>query len=379
MEILKIGGYIGKISASRKSRSNQFIFVNNRFIRSPYLNHAISASYEEYLGDGQHPVYFLYLDIDPDKIDVNIHPTKQEIKFEDERLIYNYIRVAVKHVLGKFTYTPSLDFDYDDSFNALSNRKEFKKNKHIDQKSNHFDPIKPNKNKDDWEKAFEILNTDISPNDNLIIKQEIPSSLNNDFNSKLDDHVVSERNVFQIHNSYVLKEVKSGFILIDQKYAHERILYEEYLSNYNSDESISLEQLMFPKVLSIEKTKVAVLRDFSEELSKFGFIIEEDEKDKFFIKALPANINDKKGISQLIVNIIDDYVAAVEIKLSFKENFSRALAKSNSRNRGSYLTVDEMNRLIDGLFKCENPYTTPSGKKCFIIIEMNEILKRFGR
>ncbi len=160
MEILNIFGFIGKLEACRKSRTNQYIFVNNRFIKSSYLNHAIFSTYEEYIEKGVFPVYFLFLEIDPDKIDINIHPTKQEIKFEDERLIYSYLKVAIKHVIGQFTFKPSLDFN-DNDFDAIvgsSNRGRG----NINTSSTYRNPkIEPNRSRDDWEKAFEVVGKDV--------------------------------------------------------------------------------------------------------------------------------------------------------------------------------------------------------------------------
>lgn len=379
MEILKINGFIGKINAARKSRTNQFLFVNNRYIKSNYLNHAITSCYREYIPEDQFPLFFLFLEIDPDKIDVNIHPTKQEIKFEDERLIYNYVKVAIKHILGKFTYTPSFDFDKNSSFDNLVIKNRTDQKAKINSGSGFSNEIKPNKNQDEWEKAFEILKDDNKTNNEVVENQEIPSKLNTGINDAFDDKTISLGQVFQLHNSHIVKQIKSGFILVDQKYAHERILYEEYLSNFNSQKKISLEQLMFPHVLNIDKTNENLLKSLLKDLEKFGFNLEEDKNKDILVKAVPANMIDKKGINQFIERILDDYLQNIEIQFSFHDHFARSLSKINARNKGEQLSNEEMNYLVDNLFNCENPYVNPNGKKTFIIIEMDEIIKRFNK
>ncbi len=378
MEILNIFGFIGKLEACRKSRTNQYIFVNNRFIKSSYLNHAIFSTYEEYIEKGVFPVYFLFLEIDPDKIDINIHPTKQEIKFEDERLIYSYLKVAIKHVIGQFTFKPSLDFN-DNDFDAIvgsSNRGRG----NINTSSTYRNPkIEPNRSRDDWEKAFEVVGKDVDEVKRSTDFQEIPSKLNSSKGILLDNqNIVSERKVFQLNNSYILKEVKSGFILIDQKNAHERILYEEYIKNYSFGKSVGMEQLLFPKVLDIDKSKVKFLNSVLDELSKFGFQVEIDKSERICVIAIPNNIIDKKSVYLALQDIIENSNDSLEIESLFKENFAKKMAKLNARKRDESLTIEEMIYLVDHLFKCDNPYNTPSGKKCFIKIEMEDIAKRFN-
>lgn len=380
MEILKINGFIGKINTARKSRTNQFIFVNNRFIRSNYLNHAITSCYREYISEDQFPLFFLFLEINPDKIDVNIHPTKQEIKFEDERLIYNYVKVAIKHVLGKFTYSPSLDFDNKSTFDTLIQKNRIENKEKYNSGSGFSNTITPNKNQDEWEKAFEILRDDNkTTNDKPIENLEIPSRLNTAINDTLDDNTISKGQIFQLHNSYIIKQIKSGFIMLDQKYAHQRVLYEEYLSNFNSQNKISLEQLMFPHVLNIDKSNEGLLKSLIKDLKNFGFNLEEDKNGDILVKAVPANMVNKKGINQFIERILDDYLKNIEIQFSFHDHFARSLSKVNARNRGEQLSIDEMNYLLDSLFNCENPYVSPNGYKTYIIIEMDEIFKRFNK
>ncbi len=379
MEILKVSGFIGKLEACRKSRTNQFLFVNNRFIKSSYLNHAIFSTYEEYIEKGVFPVYFLFLEIDPDKIDINIHPTKQEIKFEDERLIYSYLKVAIKHVIGQFTYKPTLDFNDNDFDNFVGSPNRIKED--IESSTSYKNPrITPDRNREDWEKAFEIVGKNDDEVERSTSFQELPSRLNSSEGLLMDNqNTISEGNVFQLHNSYILKEVKSGFLLIDQKNAHERILYEEYMRNYNFGKNVGMEQLLFPQVLDIDKNKVKFLDSVLDELSKFGFILEIDESKNICIKAIPSNIINKKSVYLALRDIIENSNESLEIESLFKEDFAKKLAKLNARKRDESLTIEEMIYLVENLFNCENPYNTPSGKKCFIKIEMDDIIKRFNQ
>jgi len=375
-ELLEISGYIGKIEAARKSRANQFFFVNNRFIKSNYLNHAINSTYEEYIQEGTYPMFFVFLEIDPDRIDINIHPTKQEIKFEDERLIYNYIKVSVKHVLAKHTYSPSLDFDTDSTFSSMMNQRktETTQNKY---KGFTNAPIKPNKNRDDWEKAFDIIKKDTNIEQDFVSK-EIPSSLNTLRNDELNEKDKITESVYQIHNSYILKQVKSGFILIDQRLAHKRVLYEEFLKIYENKANNSTEQLLFPHKIEIDKSKKNFLKNVVEDLAKFGFLIDLSDEEDILIKGIPTNMVNKKQLYQILEDVVEDLMDGIRMDFNFAEKFSIKLADINAYSRGAGMTQDEMSYLVEELFKCSNPYTDPNGKKCFVKIEMEEIIKRFS-
>lgn len=373
-ELLKIGGFIGKIEAARRTRANQFFFVNNRFIKSNYLNHALNSTYDEYLQEGTFPIFFLFLEIDPDRIDINIHPTKQEIKFEDERLIYNYIKVAVKHVLGKHTYSPSLDFDTDSTFQSILNNKggDIPREKNKYNTSSH---LKPNTNRDEWEKAFDIIKNDDS---SIEISQEFSSKLNISQPNSIDEAEDLNEVIYQLHNSYILKQVKSGFILIDQRIAHKRVLYEEFLKLYAQKENKSVEQLLFPHIIKIDNSEKTFIKKIVAELSNFGFILEVNNDNDISVQGIPTNMVNKKQLFQILEVIIDSLISGSGIDFSFVEKFSLKLANANAYNKGDKMNQKEMNYLVDELFKCSNPYTDPNGKKCFIKVEMEEILRKFN-
>ena len=378
MEIMSISGFAGKIDATRKTRSHQYIFVNNRFIKSNYLAHAIKAAYSEYIQEEQHPVYFLFLSVDPADIDVNIHPTKQEIKFEDERLIYNYIRVVFKRILGKFHYTPSLDFQNNQGLKieTLTGKKEY--NRDYDVKKSNISPNMKKTNSDDWEKAFEILHTDTEKEINQIKKDsiEIPSKLNKDSFDFDGEKSVEDSGLYQLNNSYILREVEDGFLLIDQYYSHFRVLYEKYL-NLLANGSVNIQQLMFPVSLAIDKSDGNILDSLLGEFKEIGFIIDKNENGEYLISGVPVFMENNNNITDVISVILEDYVDNKNISIDLKGKIAKIFARSNARNKGKTMTKEEMKYLVEKLFLCENPYKTPDGKKTFIKIDNNEIINRF--
>ena len=377
MELLSISGYVGKIDATRKTRSNQFIFVNTRFIKSNYLAHAVKTAYEEFIPDDQNPVYFLYLTTDPSNIDVNIHPTKQEIKFEDEKLIYNYIRVALKRILGKFHYTPSLDFDSDKNFDLISGSNI--KNTGYDPKSQStFISSKIKKSSsDEWEKAFEILHDNdkkISGPDRNI---EIPSKLNKESLDFEERESFTDLRLFQINKSYILKEVETGFLIIDQYYAHQRVLYEKYRELFATNKP-NIQQLLFPVTLSIDENDKVLLEKILQELKNYGFIITKNDKNEYLLEGVPAIVTNNNKTQDIINSILQEPADENDVLSGLNKKISGILARSNAKNKGQKLSVEEMNYLVESLFSCQNPYKSPNGKKTFIIIETNEIINRFN-
>ena len=379
MELLSISGFIGKIDATRKSRNNQFIFVNNRYIKSNYLAHAIKSAYEEYIPEDQNPIYFLFLSTDPANIDVNIHPTKQEIKFEDEKLIYNYIKVVIKKILGRFHYTPSLEFDIDKNFNLGSAGY----NKNVENDFGSGSNIVSSKMKktpsDEWEKAFEILNDKKeSLKDNIKSRNiEIPSKLNNDSLNFEEDEKISTSNLFQINRSYIVKEVETGILLIDQYYSHERILYEKYLNLFSSD-NYKIQQLLFPETIFVNDQDKDFLKEILPELKKFGFLIKIIEQDEILLEGVPALMGNHTKYGDIINDILQEPYKDSEIVSGLNKKIAGIIAGINAKNKGQKLTQEEMNYLVENLFACKNPYKSPKGKKTFIIIETKEIINRFN-
>ncbi len=371
---LKLTGFVGKPESSKKSRGDQYLFVNRRFIKSNYINHAIKIAYEDLIASDQTPIYFLFLDIDASKIDVNVHPTKQEIKFEEERLIYNYIRVAVRHALGQYSITPVLDFSRENTFTQRSN---VGTNKNADlynasQKSS----LEKEKLKN-WEQIYEGMIT-VEP-ENLNATSKFQSELITDEDEKRNTYnsdVITNR-PYQIHNAYVINPIKSGFLIIDQQRAMERIYYEEFLESIKNQEVLAQKKL-FPKPIELSAAKSEVIHSMKDHLFCMGLEIEEFGKNSFIIHSLPSGMESNIDESILIEELISQFQENVDMKLGFEESIAASLASKKATKRGKALEPVEMQILIDKLFACENPFTNAHGNKCFITMELDELKKRFN-
>jgi len=381
-DAVNITGLIGKPELSRKARNHQYLFVNQRFIKSNYLSHAVRFAYENTIPGDEYPPYFLFLEIDPEKIDVNIHPTKQEIKFEDEKLIYNYLRVTVRQALGKFSNTPLLDIETNTSFDQMIQLS--RQNRTFEPDSRPPHPSGGGTANNDWEQLYKDLWRDRSdPVTELIsesgLNLETFDKTASDLIGKTVDNEDFEtlNQPVQIHQSYILSQIKSGFILIDQKSAHERILYEKYLLALENAK-IPSQQELFPISLELNPEKAAVLLELLPKINALGFMIEEFGRNGFIIKGMPVGLEISSNPQDLILHIIDSYTENLEFHLGIHENLARSFAVNAAVKRGKKLTTGEMHLLIDELFACENPYNSPIGRKCFITYDLNEINRKFA-
>lgn len=369
-DFVTVSGFIGKPEMIKKSRGDQYFFVNRRFIKSNYLNHAVKIAYESLIPADHFPFYVLLLDIDPALIDINIHPTKQEVKFENERLIYNYVKVAVRHALGKYSITPSLDFE-------TSTREPFMAGaSHVDnqvipqaglagQPSHQGQSSQSDKHK--WLEFYD----EISQKNNLDNPEAI--TLSSDW-TEGEDELSRSAKSFQIHDSYIISPIKSGWIVIDQSTAHERILYERYKAQIR-ESSGSAQPSLFPETIQLTPNNAVVLESILPQLVALGFRIEKFGTTTFVINALPAESTDKSQ-TEFVEQLITTYVNNQELDLPIEENIARSLAKKMRIGKGQRLDDIEQQELIDKLFACEIPYTSPSGKKCFITYDLLEVEKR---
>lgn len=398
-DVLKISGFVGKPEFSRKTRGDQWFFVNSRFIKSTDLHQAVLQAFENLLPKENHPLYVIFFEIDPARIDVNVHPTKQEIKFEDEKLINNYLRVAIKHALGQHSIIPSLDFDQEVNFGSkfplqypeTSDLPSVFSNspKSADMvgrpKSDSGGQYSSIKN---WTKLFEGIEE--IPDDEFemegelfpVEQDEIPAitiesqwSLN-----KVESPPASSNNEHrkptQIHNIYILSPIKSGFLLIDQQNAHERILYEQFLKILNQREQTTQQQL-FPKTIQLSVGDSALMKNILPEVNMLGFDIQEFGENAFVINGLPSVLTNKIDEKQLVELLLEQFKQNMELKLEANENIARAMSRSASIKRGQSLSMEEMESLINQLFACELPFKSPSGKNCFITYGLDELAKRF--
>ncbi|HKP32047.1 MAG TPA: DNA mismatch repair endonuclease MutL [Chitinophagaceae bacterium] len=372
-DYLNISGFVGKPETSKKTRGDQYFFVNNRFIRSGYLNHAVMNAYQDMIGSDSFPVYVLFIDLDPAQIDINVHPTKQEIKFEDEKLVYAFVQAAVKHALAQFSITPTLDFDLDASIQQLDavskpftqEQKEAIASSNIyktftQQHQAHI--IEPERTSlPHWRDQSLTVNRTTLP--------EIPSH---------PFELLENVRPFQIHNNYVIASTNRGFLLVNQHLAHERILYERYVSALTG-QSISTQQSLFPVTINLSQSDSAIMLEILQDLQSLGYQVEAFGKDSFIVQGVPADVlegNEKQAIEELL-EAYKHFNS--DIKLSQREILIRALAKQHAIRSGKPITEKEMESLLSDLFKCKQPNTTPTGQPVYIEFKNEYLEKMFSR
>ena len=395
-DILRLYGFIGKPEYAKKTRGEQLFFINQRFIKSGYLNHAVLGAYEDLLSPDTYPLYVIFIDIAPSQIDINVHPTKQEIKFDDERLVYNYLKVTVRHALGQHSITPMLDFDQEGSFASTRIRPVSKgtagMDKNIEKRPSSIGDLEGRSKREEanlkhWEDLYqnpeggEDLPTPSS--DSMADPEEsftIESSFSGDDNTLEDDQrtfTKQQRAPYQVHASYIVSHIKSGFVLIDQQAAHERILYEEYIKILK-DQAASSQQQLFPRTLELAPAEAALLKDILEPINLLGFDIQEFGANTFVINGVPAELVGKKDETAVIENLIEQFKGNIDFKLEVRENIARSMSRSAAIKRGQPLDVREMQELIDRLFACEVPFRSPNGRNCFVTFDLDELEKQFA-
>ena len=381
-DVAVFSGFIGKPDTSKKSQGEQYLFVNKRFIRSNYLNHAVRSAYEDLISKDVYPSYFIFFDVDPANIDINIHPTKTEIKFEDERLIYNYLRVALKHSLGQYSLMPMLDFSVDHNFNtrysAPSTRSDVPEVRYDTQTPQ--SQTRPSKvSAKGWEEIYSGLQQPLSTSRDHH-PEEVQTLQSEAFQLSLDEVLgVSSstgKESYQLHNAYIIHQVKSGMMVIDQQAAHERILYEQYLETITSGEYRSQKEL-FPRTVELEPSKTEVLKNILSGVNALGFDIEHFGHNTFVINGTPPSLDSSVPVEQVIDGLVSQFVMHLEFELGTEDNLARSMAISSGIKRGKKLEKAEMSTLIDLLFACRMPEKSPSGRKCFIIFELEDIAWRF--
>ncbi len=417
-DVVRITGFVGKPEFSKKTRGEQFFFVNNRFIKSQYLNHAVQSAFEDLLAKDSFPSYYIFIEIDPSRIDINVHPTKQEIKFEDERIVYNYLKVAVRHALGQSAVTPMLDFDQEQGLGqpysiprtAVRNPEPYKGN--FDTRQSSFEQVKNDlnfkkpssldrSNLENWEKLYEVFDVKVTEtyenapqppvydefgqeNDTFEGDSETLTFQSNFENLEnaptLDDTEGSfskqQREPYQVHGIYILIHIKSGFLLIDQQSASERILYEKYLTLLE-EKQVSTQTQLFPKTLHFSPSDSAILREILPEINRLGLDVQEFGSDTFIVHGLPSDWTHHKDEQKIIETLLEQYKAEVDFQLNISERIARSMARSAAVKRGTILSVREMQELIDQLFACAMPFKSPSGKNCFISYDLDELQKQF--
>lgn len=382
-ENVKISGFIGKPEFSKKVRGEQFFFVNNRFIKSGYLHHAVMSAFEGLLKEGTQPVYYIYLEVPSGSIDINIHPTKTEIKFDDEQALYSILRASVKHSLGQFSIAPVLDFDRDATLDTpyhFINKEVTMPTVEVDLSYNPFDQKntskkdysyqKSNQNSS-WESLYVGLKETFTSEP---VVYETPSKVNTLFESK---EVESIYKTYQLHRKYIVTPAKGGLLIVDQQRAHQRILYEQFLSNITIAQANS-QQLLFPLELYFSKNEIHLLKEIKEALEHTGFVFESIEPDKITVSGLPISVSESEA-SIVIEQLLSDLEDGLNIDAySVNDRIAKSMAKSLAVKTGSYLSEVEQETLINTLFSCKDATVSPFFKPTFVNISVEELDKKFA-
>ncbi len=400
MDYMNVYGFVGKPETAKKTRGDQYFFVNNRFIRSAYLNHAVSSAFSDMIAKDSFASYVLFIDLDPSQIDINVHPTKQEIKFEDERIVYAFVQAAVKHALAQFSIAPSLDFTLNPEIQGLDavskpftdrEREETSSSnlfKTFTQKGQaHF--VEPT-NQSELKHWKSFFNPSELSKEEQNFDQERPkpiptmglqASLDEDSpfvvtNSPLNTH--SETKCIQLHNTYILASAQSGFILVHQQLAHERILYEKYSDASHGTQMIT-QQSLFPVTLELSAPDAALLQDLLPSIQVIGYAIEPFGNNTFIIQGVPADIlkgNEKHSI-ELLLEQFKHFNS--DVKFSNREKLVRCMARQQSIKAGQQLTEVEMSTLIEALFACNTPNVTPTGSPTYVAYKEDQLDRMFQR
>ena len=375
-DIVAIQGFVAKPEFSKRKRGEQFFFVNDRFIKSSYLNHAVVNAFDGLLEQGAHPSYFLYLTVPANTIDINIHPTKTEIKFDNEKALYAMLRATVKHSLGQYNVAPVLDFNRDAGLDTpyhfkggsasgsvpkISVDPDFNPFKEEQQKEINF-PFKREKETQSWESLYtSVSTTDAEQNESLF------------------EHLQEEKTqkTFQIQRKYVLSLIKSGVVLINQSLAHQRVLYEEFLESITIREANS-QQLLFPVKISFSSAEIEMIYTIKTELENAGFSFDQFTKDSVTIKGIPVSVTESK-ITIILEELLNDINLEVpDASFSHFDVMAKSFAKTLSIKTGTLLSEKEQESLVNNLFSCKEPTISPFGKATFKTLTLNQIDNLFN-
>ena len=375
-DYMHIYGFVGKPETAKKTRGDQYFFVNNRFIKSAYLNHAVMNAFSEMIAKDSFPMYTLFIDMDPSQLDINVHPTKQEIKFEDEKIVYAFVQSAVKHSLAQFSITPTLDFELDISIqqsDAVSKPfTEEKKssasssslyNTFTQKNQSHF--IESRSELKHWKDFYEPQAASNKPQEEGML---IPAVGNKP----------QTENLFQLHNSFIVAQNNKGYLLIHQQNAHERILYERFMKAVDG-KPIATQRSLFPATMELAAADAVMLNELLPDLNHLGYLLEPFGNNTFVVQGTPADVeqgNERMAIEKML----EQYKHfSSDLKFSKREKLLRSISLQQSVKAGSSLTDKEMKVLLDDLFECATPNITPNGKPIFLEFKKDELDKLFGR
>jgi DNA mismatch repair protein MutL len=393
--IINLKGFIGKPEFAKRTRGEQFFFVNNRFIKDAYLNHAVNRAYEELLSDENFPLYVLFIEIDPANIDVNVHPTKTEIKYLDEKSIYAILHSAVKRSLGRFNISPTIDFDQETGF---SNMISHKAPEEIVPPSISFNPdfnpfaeerpvprdhayasftksysggsgagMSPSAK--NWGSLYEIAKHNTAEQSSLELAE-----------TSEEGYTPVQKQLMQLHNRYIISQIKSGLMMIDQQAAHERILYERFLLHLEDRKGAS-QQSLFPQTVTLSPNDYELAKSLLEDIKSLGFEVREFGKNTLVIEGIPVDLGSTNvNETQLFEHLIEGFKnSQQELKLDKRDALARSMARNSAIKNGTVLGQTEMNTLIEQLFACKTPNFSISGKPIIQTIGLAELDKKFDK
>jgi len=382
-DYLNISGFVAKPEAAKKTRGDQYFFVNNRFIKSAYLNHAVVSAFDALLPKDSFPVYALYIDLDPSQVDINVHPTKQEIKFEDEKIVYAFVQAAIKHALAQFSVAPSIDFTLNaDIMQTEAISQPFTQEKkemvtaselyrRFSQKNQaHF--IEPGMKSElkHWKDFY---------TDTVQITETIqPPVFGFQQTSNESMQLVTDMPFYQLHKTYIVAPLENGFLIVHQQHAHERILFEKYLTGIQNKQSAT-QQNLFPVTLDLSPQDGALLQELLPDLELLGYKIEAFGKHSFIIQGVPADVlqgNEKHSV-ELLIEQFKHF--SNELNFSQRQKLIHCMARQQSIKAGQSLTDKEMKALLSELITCGIPSVSPNGNPVFVEFTDEQLMKMFGK
>lgn len=383
-DYLNIYGFVGKPETAKKTRGDQYLFVNSRFIKSAYLNHAINAAFDGMIAKDSFPSYVLFIDVDPSQVDINVHPTKQEIKFEDEKIIYAFVQAAVKHALAQFSVAPSLDFTLNADIQSLDAVSKPFTEAHKDTASGsnlyktftqknqaHFIDRTDKSELKDWKSFFEKVKTEDKG------KEAVESTFGYEKNI-LNDSSYLLNSFLQLHNTYIIAATQNGFLLVHQQLAHERVQYEKYSASSHQGHHRSQKKL-FPVTVELTVADAVLLNEMLSDLETIGYLIEPFGNHSFVIQGAPADVaqgNEKHSL-ELLLEQYKHFNS--DVKFSRREKLVRCMARQQAIKAGQSLTQQEMQQLVEDLLKCTTPNVTPTGNPTYLEFKEDYLDRMFGR
>ena len=393
-DYLNVYGFIGKPDTAKKTRGDQYFFVNNRYIKSAYLNHAVNTAYDSLLPKDSFPSYVLFIDLDPEQIDINVHPTKQEIKFEDEKITYAFVQAAVKHALAQFSIAPSLDFTLNANIQSLSavntpftdEKKDAASSsdlyKTFTQKNQaHFIEKNDRNELKHWKDFYQPANNKYEV-EQLETKKGGQDAKSDNPETEIQisnfKHPSITFELTQIHHTYIISPTPKGFMLIHQQLAHERVLYDKYSKEAYNKQAVTQKSL-FPVSLELGATDAVLLTELLDEINALGYQVEPFGNNTFVIQGTPADVlqgNEKNSIEVLLEQFKH---FSSDIKFSKREKLVRCLTRQNAIKAGQSLSQKEMQNLIEDLFKCSTPNTTVTGNPTFIEFKEDYLDRMFTK